>query len=118
MTDLDVTGGSIDAEVISADAAITDQSIQVDQAFIPSSNPIPTRIETSLNVDQINAGQQAQVQCTVLDNQGMTMDDVATQIDLRPASGIQFEATDMGWLVTGEVAGSYDIFCTYPSAGF
>ena len=96
MFDLDVQGQSNDASVTQPDDALPDTSPPADQAFIPSSNPIPTRVETSLNVLAINAGQQAQVQCTVFDNQGMIMENAATQIDLRPAAGIQFESTDMG----------------------
>lgn len=99
------------------DAALTDLGPAPDQAFIPSANPIPSAVQTELSVESIEAGQQAQVRCIVLDNRGMTMEGVQTQIDLRPAAGISFRTSDMGWVVTGETAGTYEIFCTYPSAG-
>ena len=56
---------TVDGGGAAIDEGIVDVGLVPDQAFIPSSNPIPTRIETTLNVAEIFAGQQAQVQCTV-----------------------------------------------------
>jgi hypothetical protein len=114
--DVSTTRMQSDISVLN-DMNVPDLGPAADQAFIPSSNPIPTTVETTLNVDVLEAGQQAQVQCTVLDNQGMVITDAATQVDLRPAAGISFEASDMGWIVTGEMAGDFEVFCTCPSAG-
>ena len=94
-----------------------DMGAPIDQAFIPSSRPIPTRIETTLNVEQLRAGEQAQVRCTVFDQNGEEIVEAAGQIDIRPARGIEFEPTEIGWSIVATNAGQYNIFCTYPSAG-
>lgn len=114
--DADLT--SVDATAPGEDAQVTfDMGPIADQAFIPSSSPIPTRVETALGTDSIAAGSAVMVTCTVYDQMGVEMSDISTRLDLRPLDGISAEGSLGTWTIEPERIGTYQLYCTVPSAG-